>query len=205
MTVPLAFPTGGDWRSAVLDDIERLIGVLAAAQSTGWLHDLVDLVGWSLDAGPHPHRLSLAALAIDPAAELSAWGQALIHDADLVARATSSAAKVLTGSQTGLAGSIRGVGSVDDPWVLDLGMGADGPSLSLGMSPDGPVRVATTTASALMSWRPGMPGLPPAGLGSRCWPRPLPEPTSPHWLAAARGWVTASPIWSAGPPTPTVS
>ncbi len=80
VTVPLAFPTGGDWRSAVLDDIERLVGVLAAAQPTGWLHDVVDLVGWSLDAGVHPHRLSLAALATDPATELSAWGQALIHD-----------------------------------------------------------------------------------------------------------------------------
>ena len=164
-TVPLAFPVGGDWRSAVLDDLERLVGVLAAAQRTGWLHDLVGLVGWSLDADVHPHRLSLAALATDPAAELSAWAQALIHDADLVARATAATAKVLTGSQTGLAGSIRGIGSIDDPWVLDLGMAADGPALTLGMLPDGPARVATNTASALISWRPGMPGLAPTGLG----------------------------------------
>ncbi len=74
VSVPLAFPAGGDWRSAVLDDVERLVGVLAAAQSTGWLNDLVGLVGWSLDAGTHPHRLSLAGLATDPAAELSGVG-----------------------------------------------------------------------------------------------------------------------------------
>ncbi|MEP7114641.1 MAG: hypothetical protein ABI862_15350, partial [Ilumatobacteraceae bacterium] len=182
--VPLAFPIDGDWRSAVLDDVERLVGVLGASQPTGWLHDVVDLLGWTLTDEHHPHRLSLAELATDPAAALSSWGHALIHDADLIGRATTAAAKVLTGATSGLAGAIGGSGTLDDPWVLELGAAADGPSLSIGLAPDGPMRVATTTASALMSWRPGMPGLPPGGLGNALR---LEARVGPDAAALARG------------------
>ena len=164
-TVPLAFPTGGDWRAAALDDIERLVAVLGAAQPSGWLHDVVDLLGWTLVDDHHPHRLPLAAVAVDPSAALRAWADAVIHDADIVARATTAIAKVLTGAGRGLAGAISGMGRVDDPWVLDLGVGAAGPALSVALAPDGPRRAATTAASALQSWVPGLPGLPAGGLG----------------------------------------
>ena len=163
--VPLAFPTDGDWRGAVLTDVERLIGVLGTSQPSGWLNDLIGLLGWDPRAELSAQRLSLDALATDPVAALGTWGRALVRDADLIGRLTTAAARVLTGSTSGLTGAISGTGTPADPWALALGNAAGCPSIAVFLSPDGPVRAATTTASALMTWMPGMPGLPAAGLG----------------------------------------
>ena len=162
--VPLAFPVDGDWRTGVLDDLERLIGVLGESQPLGWLHDLLGLFGWTFGDDEHPHRLSLAELATNPSLALRNWADALATDADLIARSTNAVAKVLTGNSTALRGSLRGQGTDDDPWLVAFA-GDNGPSLSVGLGPGGPVRPASFASSTITRWLPGLPGLPAEGLG----------------------------------------
>ncbi|MDQ3980458.1 MAG: hypothetical protein M3314_13035, partial [Actinomycetota bacterium] len=163
-TVPLELPVGGNWQAAVLSDVENLVAVLAATNPSGWLHDLVGLLGWSVTAEGHPHRLDLAALVANPQLELSRWGAALLTDEALVARVATALARVLTGSSAGLAGLLEGRGTPSDPWVLPLGTSANAPALALAIGPDGPRLTPSTTSDALHTWRPGLAGLSPAGL-----------------------------------------
>ncbi|HET9444424.1 MAG TPA: hypothetical protein VFO65_13930, partial [Acidimicrobiales bacterium] len=163
-TVPLELPTGAGWQAAALTDVENLVGVLGVTNPSGWLHDLVDLLGWTFGAEAHPHRLGLAALVADPGAELARWGRALLTDEVLVGRVASTLARLLTGSTTGRAGILDGRGTPSDPWVLPLGTGAGAPALSLAIGPDGPRIAPSTTTDALRTWRPGRPGLAPGGL-----------------------------------------
>ena len=163
-SLPLALASASDWRTAVLSDVERLVGVLAASNQAGWIHDLVDLLGWSLTESRHPHPLSLTELATDATGALTAWVRGLVTDADLIGRATAAFARVLTGSSDGLSGALRGSGTAADPWLLALDRSPGSPALSLALGPDGPVRFATTTTDALRAWFPGAPGLSPQGL-----------------------------------------
>lgn len=167
-TVPLALPgAGADWRTAALDSVERLVGVLGASSPHGWLHDLVELLGWNLpgdDGEPPAHRLVLADLVATPEATLRAWALGLVSDEDLLARLADAVAKVLTGSSTGVAGALTGSGRPDDPWLLPLGRGAGAPAISVALGPDGPRSAPSMTSDALRTWRPGLPGLPAIGL-----------------------------------------
>ncbi|HEX5100998.1 MAG TPA: hypothetical protein VFV94_15920, partial [Polyangiaceae bacterium] len=162
--VPLALPLGATWQTSVFADVESLVGVLGATNPSGWLHDLVDLLGWTFGSEESPHKLHLAGLATDAAAELRTWAQKLATDERVVSRVTSALARVLTGSTDGRAGALTGTGKPRDPWVLPLGVGADAPALSLSLGPDGPRLDPSTTGDALRTWRPGLPGLGAAGL-----------------------------------------
>ncbi|MEO5900396.1 MAG: DUF6603 domain-containing protein [Ilumatobacteraceae bacterium] len=162
--VPLALPIGANWKTSAFDDVENLVGVLGASNPYGWLHDLVDLLGWTLTGHGQPHRLALSALATDPGTALRDWIKALLTDEDVLGRISAALARVLTGSTGGLAGAIVGRGTPADPWVVPLGRTAAGPALTFAFGPDGPRLAPSMTSTMLQGWRPALPGLPPAGL-----------------------------------------
>ncbi len=163
-TVPLALPVGGGWEGAVLGQVENLAAVLGATNPAGWLHDVVDLLGWRLGAGATPSRLDLARLVADPGVELQRWVLSLLTDEVMVGRLATALARLLTGSSRGLAGVLEGRGTPTDPWVVPFGASPDAPSLTLAIGPAGPQLAPSTASDVLQSWRPGLPGLSPAGL-----------------------------------------
>ena len=161
--VPLSLPTQADWSSAVFADVEALVGVLAASNPSGWLHDLVALLGWDLGE-QSPHRLSLAAVVGDAPTELARWSRRVAADADVIGRLTTSLARLFTGDSLGSSGSLNGRGTPADPWTLALGTDSDSPALTVALGPHGPVIAPSQTSDVLRTWRPGLAGLPAAGL-----------------------------------------
>ena len=161
--IPLSLPTRADWSSAVFADVEALVGVLAASNPSGWLHDLVALLGWDLGQ-PSPHRLSLAAAVGDAPTELARWARRIVSDADVIGRLTTSLARVFTGDSLGVSGSLSGRGTPAEPWALALGTDTDSPALTVALGPHGPVIAPSQTSDVLRTWRPGLAGLPAAGL-----------------------------------------
>ena len=161
--VPLTIPTGADWQSAVFADVENLIGVLAAANPVGWLHDIVDLLGWTFGSASG-NRLSLTAVVADATIELRRWALAVASDADIISRLTTSVARVFTGNRRGLVGEIGGSGSPSDPWVIPLGSQPHAPLLTIAFGPSGPVVAPSQTSDVLRTWFPGIDGLPAQGL-----------------------------------------
>ena len=51
---------------------------------SGWLTDLVELVGWQFSGRPRGPKLYLAALVADPGPPSKSWLGALATDADLL-------------------------------------------------------------------------------------------------------------------------
>ncbi|MEP7021629.1 MAG: hypothetical protein ABI808_13330, partial [Pseudonocardiales bacterium] len=149
---------------AAWGSVEALLGVLAASAPSGWLADLADLTGWTLNGRLRGPRLSLAALVASPVPTFEAWLAALATDADLVGTLTASIAHLAGGSSGGLAGVITGSGTPEDPWLAGLGRTVAAPAIAVWLTPHGPVLAATVSGQALHAWRPGMPGLPPDGL-----------------------------------------
>ncbi len=167
--IPLVLPTvdssghvsvpADAWHS-----VEMLVGVLAASAHSGWLTDLVELVGWQLDGHLRGPKLDLGALVASPGPTLKAWLGALATDADLVTTLTSTVAHLISGSADGLAGVFSGSGTPDDPWLAALGGSASLPAIAVWMGPSGPVLAPALAGAALTGWRPGQPGLTPDGL-----------------------------------------
>jgi large repetitive protein len=162
--VPLSIPTGANWRTAVFADVENLVGVLGASNPAGWLHDVVDLLGWTFGVDNSLRRLSLTALVADPALELRRWARASMSDQSVLARLTSTLARTFTGSTDGLVGALSGRGTLTEPWLMPFGSTAAAPSLALAFGPDGPVLSPTQAVGALRTWLPGAPGLSADGL-----------------------------------------
>lgn len=163
--VPLTLPTAATWRTAALVDIEHLVGVVGASNPHGWLNDVVGLLGWRLgDDEPAAHRLALDDLVATPGPALQAWALAVITDQGLLDRAAQALARVLTGSSHGIEGAFTGRGTPSDPWLLPLGRGDAAPALAIALGPDGPRLAPSMTSDALRTWRPGLAGLPAAGL-----------------------------------------
>src|SRR5690348_4113884 len=169
VVIPLVLPTVDAHGhiavpAAAWGSVEMLVGVLAAQANQSWLSDVVDLVGWRIGVPPRGPKLSLAAVAANPAVAFKAWLGALATDANLVATLTSTLAHITGGSSDGLAGVFSGTGTPDDPWLASLGGSASLPAIAVWMTPHGPVLAPSLAGQALTAWRPGAPGLPPAGL-----------------------------------------
>ena len=142
--------------------VESLIAVLATSTGRGWLADLVDLAGWTIEGGSA--LLSLADLVATPGPALLDWLTALTTDGELVAAATAALAHLVGGSSSGLGGVLTGSGTPGDPWLVGLGAVPGLPSIAVHLGPSGPVAAPARAGSSLQNWRPGTDGLPSAGL-----------------------------------------
>jgi hypothetical protein len=141
--VPLALPTidvSGNLTvpDAAWESVENLLGVLAASSPFGWFNEVVETLGWGLTGPSERPRLSLRALAADPAAALTAWLQGLVANGELVGSLTATLARLMGGSTAGLAGRFSGRGTPDDPWLAGLGASADTPALAVWLRPRRP-------------------------------------------------------------------
>jgi large repetitive protein len=167
--IPLVLPTvDSSGHVSVPPDawgsVEMLVGVLAASANTGWLTDVVELVGWQLSGRPRGPKLSLADLVANPATALRTWLGALAGSSDLLTTLLNTLARVTGGSADGLAGVFSGSGTPEDPWLASLGGSAVLPAIAVWMGPNGPVMAPALAGPALTGWRPGQPGLGPDGL-----------------------------------------
>ncbi|HEU5266131.1 MAG TPA: hypothetical protein VFU35_05500, partial [Jatrophihabitans sp.] len=167
--IPLVLPTVDsaghvNVPAAAWGSVEMLVGVLAANANTGWLNDLVELVGWQLSGRPRGPKLSLADLVANPATALRAWLGALAGSGDLLTSLMATLARITGGSRAGLAGVFSGRGTPEDPWLAALGGSAALPAIAVWMGPHGPVMAPSFAGEALTGWRPGQPGLGPDGL-----------------------------------------
>ena len=167
---PLAVPLpriGADGRVLLTDpqwaQIEALLGALAQAAAPPWLDDVIGMLGWTRSVAPRgePAQLRLAALLADPAAALQAWAAGVLAgDHELLERAVSLIASLVTGARDGADGLLLGAGSPRDPWSLPLAVGAFNAELIAWVGPDGPLPGIGRSTLPLQSWRPGMDGLP---------------------------------------------
>jgi hypothetical protein len=152
------------------DDVEPLIGALAAASGVQWLGDLAEMVGWQqpprrtatgdvVQIRPSVH-LRLADLVDDPAQALPAWLAALvIRDTELLRRGLSAISRLLSGKRGGISGVLTGTGRPADPWLVPLARVDAAPRLAVWLGPAGPVEKRGRSQPQALVWEPGDPGL----------------------------------------------
>ena len=165
---PLPLPRiGSDGRvlltPAQWAELEDVFGALAQAAAPPWADDVIGMLGWAPRAAARvePVRLGLAALLADPAAALRAWAAGVLAgDHELLQRAVSMLASLLTGTREGAYGLLGGAGSPLNPWRLPLAAGPLAAELVLWVGPHGPLPGVGIVSRPWQAWRPGMDGLP---------------------------------------------
>ena len=138
--IPLVLPTVDSaghvsvppdaWRS-----VEMLVGVLAASANSGWLSDLVDLVGWQLGGRPRGPKLSLGGLVAEPDRRAARLAGRARHRRRSGRHADVDAGALDRRQPDGLAGVFSGSGTPDDPWLAALGGSASLPAIAVWMGP----------------------------------------------------------------------
>lgn len=184
LAFPLVVPDLPDaWSDEVWSAVEAVGGAVlaAAAQERGaaagaadppvtLLSAAVALTGWSADPRRASPRLSLAALAADPGAELERWTRLLVG-AD---GARSHVPEMVVGLLGRLFGAqVAGAGVGGHPWAVPLpgadlaaaasggglAFGLDIPALLLALGAPSADRYGSRAPLALLNWRPGDPSL----------------------------------------------
>ena len=148
---------------------------MLAASGRGWLADLVDLAGWSIEGGST--LLSLAELVTDPVAALRDWSSGAGSPTGSSCWPTALA-HLIGGSAGGLAGIFTGSGTPDDPWLVTLGATAGLPAVAVWLSPTGPsIRPLVPAARSRAGGR-AIPDCPTSDWPTR-WPTK--DRSTPTW------------------------
>lgn len=153
------------------DAIELIASMLLQTNSSEWIVDVIEALGWTRDtvlgSSPNPARLSLAKLFTAPKAAIEDWmTQMVLRGGVELTTLMKPLARVLNGSTRSF-GTIEGIGHPSDPFAIPMAPLLGGPKLTAWIEPSGPPSNINARASeTLRNWLPGRAGLHPRELAT---------------------------------------